>query len=234
MLLYHLYNRVIPVKRFGLLVETDNRFVSNRNIAKLYWGIYESAELRMVDQYEIIDRDVIELGSSIGVVSSKLASKLSRANCLYLVEANPNLIPLIINNLKVNNHSVNYEILNKVVGYDHEEVRFVVSNNNTESKILTTEHVHEESLLQPTIELKDIVENYDLKDYILVSDIEGAEVEYLIHDTETLSLCKELIIELHETIYEGRNFRIGELHSIIVNLGFNLTNRIGNVFHYKR
>jgi hypothetical protein len=59
--------------------------------AMLFWGIYESAEIRFVQRYLRADFDAIELGSGIGCVSSAIGRKLAKGKKLVCVECDPKL-----------------------------------------------------------------------------------------------------------------------------------------------
>ena len=68
----------------------------------LYWGLYESAEIRFVQRYVGDDVDVVELGSSLGVVSCQIASQLSGDTRLVCVEANEEMLPTLRRNIANN------------------------------------------------------------------------------------------------------------------------------------
>src|ERR1700730_12780210 len=54
----------------GSLIHTKDKAVVPSVKAALFWGLYESAEVRFVKEFLRSDLDVIELGSSLGVVTS--------------------------------------------------------------------------------------------------------------------------------------------------------------------
>ena len=59
---------------FRFIVTRDG--ISDRNRAMIFWGFYESAEIRLIEKYFDGKTDVIELGSSMGIVSTHIAKKL--------------------------------------------------------------------------------------------------------------------------------------------------------------
>jgi len=61
------YRNKIPFR--GLRFSTADPQIHPRVKASLFWGLYESAEIRFVNAYLPRSIDVVELGSSIGVVS---------------------------------------------------------------------------------------------------------------------------------------------------------------------
>src|SRR3569623_3111351 len=65
-----LFSDRIPCR--GVRVDTRAN-VTDEVKAKLLWGIYESAEIRFIQQYLRPDLDEEELGSSLGVVARHIA-----------------------------------------------------------------------------------------------------------------------------------------------------------------
>lgn len=76
----------------GLRVMTAEPIVMPATKASLFWGLYESAEVRFVKEHLRPDLDVIEAGSSIGVVSSHVAKRLRPGRKLICVEADHRLL----------------------------------------------------------------------------------------------------------------------------------------------
>ncbi len=64
--------------------------IAPRFVASVFWGFYESAEGRLIERHLSDQYDVVELGASIGVISSHIAAKLGRGRKLIAVEPNPN------------------------------------------------------------------------------------------------------------------------------------------------
>src|SRR4051794_25130001 len=81
-------------------IRVASPFVKPSTKAALFWGFYESAERRFVTRYLRRDLDVVELGGSIGVVSSLIASRLEGHARLISVEANPGLIDVLSSNVR--------------------------------------------------------------------------------------------------------------------------------------
>jgi FkbM family methyltransferase len=85
-------------------------------------GIVESAELRFVQKYVPTNSTILELGSSIGVVASFLAA-YKNPKRMILVEAYPDLIPLLKDNLTLNN-ATNFKILNAAISSTKKDLYF--------------------------------------------------------------------------------------------------------------
>ena len=54
----------------GYSFNVSPREMPKRIIASIFWGFYESAEIRLLNKYFKGDSDVIECGASSGIVSA--------------------------------------------------------------------------------------------------------------------------------------------------------------------
>jgi len=102
-----------------LVIETDGATISPRTKAQIFWGIYESAEIRMLRQHLRPELDLLEIGSSIGVVSSHAADCLDPTSKIVCVEANPDLVPTIRRNLARNHPDRDVTVVNCAIDYEH-------------------------------------------------------------------------------------------------------------------
>src|SRR4051812_45383584 len=57
-------------------VNVPRSVVSDATRASLFWGFHEAQEVRYVERFLPDDLDVVELGASLGVVTSHIARKL--------------------------------------------------------------------------------------------------------------------------------------------------------------
>ncbi len=212
--------------KFNEFIDVKSDYISNTVKAMIFWGFYESAEIRLIRKKLTNDLPVIELGSSIGVVSREILKNLNHTKKLICVEANPYLIDKIRTNTSPYN---NIEIVNAALSYnENREVSITVSRNNTESRINNEINNKTNSIVIPAIKLSELVN----ESFTLVSDIEGSEVDFLLNDSETLSKCKNIFIELHSSSYRDKIYSIEELDELIRSFGFELGDRDGFVFYY--
>ena len=86
----------------GSRIDTNNPAVTPWVRTLVYWDMYETAELRFVQRYLPSDLDVVELGGSIGVVASQIARRLEPGRQLISVEANPQIVNLLRENIGKN------------------------------------------------------------------------------------------------------------------------------------
>ena len=80
------------VRHHGLWFDVRGSDFSRQVRAQMFWGVYESAETRMVRGLLRGSTTVVELGSSLGVTSAHIASLMAPGGHLVCVEANPRLL----------------------------------------------------------------------------------------------------------------------------------------------
>jgi FkbM family methyltransferase len=202
------------IPRWGFVIDTNNDYIPRCNAASIFWGLYERKEIDLIRQFLRTDLDVIELGSSLGVISLHIIKVQNREQKIICLEANPYLIETIKANANLNAPWKNVEVLNRAIDYSGQsEVSFNVSQNNLGSQINHSNVDNSTSVKTTT--LKKLIHDYHIKDFALVSDIEGAEAGMILKDVEALKHCKQMIIELHPINYEGYTYSVDELREKI-------------------
>ena len=200
----------------GTRIFTHDPQMKSKTKAMLFWKMYESSELRFVKKYIDSSYDVIELGGSIGAVSIQIGKKINGRK-LISVEANPSLLKIQRNNL-VANGIINFKQINAAYGSEKKPVWFASGVENTLGKI--SEEGIGNGFFVETISLSSIIKAYDLSDYVLVCDIEGAEIDLLLHEKEALRRCKLMVIETHDTIDQNRHYSPEEMKTMLLQMGF--------------
>lgn len=202
----------------------------------LFWGLYESAEIRFIQRYLRHDLDVVELGGSIGVVTCHIRKLISPDKRLICVEANPYLTGAIEDNLRLNDLVEGVSVLNRAIGYDashYESVPMDFDGDNVGGHISQTTHSGHETSIQRTT-LSQIIEDHSLHSYVLVSDIEGAEAGIAIKDRAALRNCEQIIIELHDTVLDGVGITAERLYQSFTDIsGFKLRASYGPVYVFE-
>ncbi len=216
-------------KRFS----TPKTYCSDVVRAMIFFGFYESAELRLIAKYLNKQLPVVELGSSLGIVSSFVNMIIKKETPFIGIEANPYLISYIKENIQTHApEKLNYQIIQAAVGYGNSnEVSMAISKNNTANSINTITNTGANIVQVKRRTLSDIVE----QESTLICDIEGSEIEILQNDKQALLLCKCLFIELHKTVYENIIYEVEALKTLIEkDHGFKLIERDGNVFYFEK
>lgn len=218
-----LYGDRIPLR--GFRFQTGSSAIAPTTKAQLFWGFYESSERRLLARHVAGDLDVVELGSSLGVVSTFVASRLRPGRRLVGVEANDALIPLALGNIAANLPDVPVSIEHGAIHYGAETVSFEIGAESVGSRLGTGDR----AVTVPAIRLSDLLRTHGIDRYDLVSDIEGAEAEVLRFDAEALRGCRSIVIELHHVTEDGRDLTPDDLLGRLQALGFTLIERHGPV-----
>lgn len=219
-----LFSNKIPFH--NLRIDISNSVIRKRIAASLYFKTYESAEVRFISKYlNNFEGTIVEFGSSIGVVSSTLAKANPKAS-LFSFEADKRFIPIIENNFKINNIT-NAKCFNEIIGADGFE--FVPGEDNTMGKISKTT-----SSSTNMSSLSELKKKYNFSEFVLVSDIEGAEYFVLNEDVTVFNAIPLLIIELHPIEIDGKLISVEDLKTRITTLGYEILEQYGSNIVAKR
>ena len=220
-----LFSNKIPFH--NLRIDISNSVIRKKIAASLYFKTYESAEVRFISKYlKKYEGTIVELGASIGVVSSTLAKANPKAK-LFSFEADNRFIPIIENNIKINNIS-NANCFNEIIGASGYE--FIPGEDNTMGKISKT---NSESSKMSS--LSQLIKKYNFSEFVLVSDIEGAEYFVLNEEDSVFNAIPLLIIELHPIQIENKLISVEDLKVRIETLGYEILDQYGsNVVAKKR
>ncbi|MFD1156678.1 FkbM family methyltransferase [Roseovarius aestuarii] len=185
----------------GIKVPFVSDVISPRMEQVIGKGRYEASEIKLLRKI-LRPRDrVLELGAGVGVVSTA-AALVTGPEKVIVVEANPNLIPIIHETHKLNGVE-GVEILNGVgVGAPvGGEATFYLREDFWASS-LEKPHERETGTITPVsvsqIDLNAIFEKH--RPSVFVLDIEGGELDLL--PTLDLSSCRSVVIELHPKVYQ--------------------------------
>lgn len=230
-----LYRNHIPSG--GLRFYTGGDVVAPTSKATLFWGLYESAEVRFVRSYLNTERPVVELGSSLGVVSAHIAQRLRPGTPLVCVEANPRLLAYVERNVRTNRPDVDITVMGAAIDYTRSVGSMTLlacGDRTTTSRLASAESSSHQTVQVTTTTLADIVRSTALGRFTLVADIEGAEAGLFATDVAVLDKCDQLIIELHDTTWSDGRVTVADMTEWIVNMGFSAIARHGNVFVFDR
>jgi FkbM family methyltransferase len=197
------------VRHRGTTLYIERKFAKSR--AAIFWNLYERAEVDQLRKYLRPDLDVIELGASLGVVSTQVLKILNPGKKLVSVEANPNLRDCLTRNINLNTNGQLAEVLSAAVSYDGEEIEIDIGLSNLTTSLSKSAGSTGNSRRVKTITLKSILEKHSITDFQLVCDIEGAEIQIISNDAKSLQKCSLLIIELHETSFGGIDYSPREI-----------------------
>lgn len=226
------------IRSGSLTIRTAHPSISPRTKAQIFWGIYESAEIRFVQRHLRDDLDLLEVGSSLGVVSSHARSRLGAGARMVCVEANPDLIATIEANLSSNCPGRAFAVLNRALDYESPggTTRLRLWGDTSESHLGRLAHAADgasraaREVEVPSATIASLVRENGLRDYALISDVEGAEAGFVFADRAELDGCRQIIIELHDTEHAGRRLAWQDLLAELVGrFGFRVVDGFGPV-----
>lgn len=196
-------------------------------------GKYETEEMRMIHNHLPKDRPVIELGGSLGVVSAVIGDHLNADTPHLVVEANPHLQAICLENAQSPQKSQALKLVQNAVSYGGDTVAFQVAKNPHASGLsLRSEADGLETVNVPSITLEALhqaLENPE--DFSLVCDIEGGEADILARDHATVAKAGVVIMELHPAITPQAAEQIPQQ---MIDLGFSLKDQAGDVYTWSR
>jgi FkbM family methyltransferase len=211
------------IQRDGISIDVRSHLVSNKTIASFFFNSYESSERRFIRKYLRKDLPVIEIGSSIGIVSTLIGKMIEQP--LYCIEANPQLIPIIEQHLR-QNRIKNYQVFNYAVGDSTSDyLYFEKGETNIHGKVFKRQT--ENSVPVPVTSISAFKSQHEIDNFVLVSDIEGAEIYILENDLQSLRSCQQIIIETHDTRLNGVEYKYHQLKDLIIGSGFKLIDSYG-------
>jgi FkbM family methyltransferase len=189
--------------------------------AKIFFGVYESAEIRMTKRF-LTAIDVVELGGSIGVNTCHIATRAAR---VITVEADPALCDHL--NLTLSSNGLAATVINAAIDYTGKPVKFTRRTSTLNGRVGTT------GIDVPAKTLHDILVEYRVGPYALVSDIEGAEVGILLNDADALESCVLVLIEMGGA-YLGQEYGPDEVAEMFDARGFSQIYRYGHCAAFVR
>lgn len=226
------YGGRIPSR--GGRLRVDTTYVQPQSIASIFWRLHERSEAILIDRFLNRALDVVELGSSLGVISLQIMHLQQRSKRLICVEANPHLANMLSETVASMQNSGKVFVLNRAISLNREPaVHFEINEAHLGSHIVSSQN--ESSISVATVSLGRILADYEIGDYVLVSDVEGAEAGIILNEPDKLSRCRQLIIELHDVSAGSVNYTVEQMRSLITTeLGFRQLARRRNVFVFSR
>ena len=175
------------IKHRELIIEDKDKIISNFTRSLIRHNLYEKYELEASSILFNKPEDLIDLGSSIGIVSLSTAMKQKRKK-IVLVE--PVIEYLEFSKKLFYQYSENtHHFVNKAVDYSNKDI-FLEKKDilNSEINYLDGKNIDKTTLFQ-------IVSEYNIDFFNLIIDIEGKSFEPIFEDEKIIEKCKNLIID---------------------------------------
>jgi FkbM family methyltransferase len=205
------------------MLSVDNPLVTTRHKGSLFFGIYENAERDLAARY--IDRSIptVELGGSIGGVACIVNKLLDNPKSHVVLECNPILLPTLTRNRDLN--AAHFTIEPFAIAYGAPSVSFRMSDHFMLGGTLNSGAG--QTVIVPTVSLREILAKHQFSKINLISDCEGAEVDLIEHESELIKSCvKWLIVETH-AMNVGDD-AVSKMFARLAELGFKVRERSRN------
>jgi FkbM family methyltransferase len=199
--------------------------------APIFWGFYEQHEIKLTQKHFTGMYDVVELGSSAGVMSSFILSKLSGKKYIA-VEGNSFLNNTFWQNVnKYNRNNCTVTLCNQLIGNKNEATSFAVQDKVLESNFYSTGG---KVINTTATTLSNLLQKQQIEAYSLFADIEGAEIFFIEDDNTALTNCKEICIELHEGKFGNQQLTAASMITQLQSIGFAIAGQSDMTWYFIR
>jgi FkbM family methyltransferase len=171
-------------------------------------GIYERAEIDFVHRHLPTDQPVIELGASLGGNSCQIARKISAGVPMISVEANPEIVGILRENIVRNCGARTVDVVHAMIGNRVGEGSLEIADSTLAS---VAGDKGGRTVVVPMITLAEVAARLGERPFSLVSDIEGAEIAIFTQQRSALINCNVMIIECHSGEFGGRHYSLDEV-----------------------
>jgi FkbM family methyltransferase len=206
------------VKLLGTVRVEECRFdvssplISDELKCRVFYGRYERTERELLRRHLPVGAPVVELGGGMGLVACIVNSRLEHPERHVVVEANPKMIPLIERNRALNGSA--FAVVHAAIGYAGAHVAVESGEDLLASRTRTATGGGVRA-----IQLHEILDRHAFGSCTLICDIEGAEIELVENELETLRSRVGLIVLEEHPEYCAEPVRAGML-KLLANAGF--------------
>jgi FkbM family methyltransferase len=179
-----------------MVFSIDSPIIKTVEKCGLYFESHEPDERALLNNGPPRDLPVVEFGGGIGVISCVTNRKLAKPENHIVVEANPDLVPLLERNRDLN--GCRFRVVHKALAYDAAEVRF---NYHWSLFGGGLDSPSEKSVSVPSTSLKAIADAAGFDKFSVICDVEGAEAALVEREIDTLrERVRFLLVEIHPDI----------------------------------
>ena len=202
----------------GLSFVVPTRLTTLGFRSRFYYDVYEEPERTLIRKYIRDDDAVLELGGCIGIVSVATNVQLKDKTKHVVVEPNPELIPWLA--LNRDRNGACFTIEHCMVFHGATSADFFIH------PLIVGGSAHRVTERKTRVAVRDLTELYERYGQftVLVMDIEGGEVSFVLQNMERLRGLRLLLVEEHPAITGEKG--VEEMHGALKNAGFKLAERI--------
>lgn len=193
---------------------------------------YEAPEAQLIARHLLADTDVIELGGCIGIVSATIRKQIGAHASHIVVEANPDIAPLALENAQ-GPMPERTELVQAAVDYSGaHSVRFSRGHNQHVGHVARD---GEDGFEARAVTLAQLAKKLSGR-FALVCDIEGGEIPMFEAEAggDTLARCDLLVLEVHPSVYADGEAGVTRLTELLADAGLQLVERVDQVIAYAR
>lgn len=204
------------VRLSGCDFELDAPQVSNAIFSRFVLGRYEGPELAAISDFLPAELPLIELGGGLGVLSCIANKHLQHPEQHWVVEANPELIPLIEKQRRLNHCA--FSVRHAALSYVDPAIIYV---NRARVTASSAQRTAGELVEVPAVRLGQLIEEHAIDECSLMVDVEGAELDLVETECEVLrDRVRTIIMEVHPDVYGDAGVR--RVREGLNRLGFEL------------
>lgn len=193
---------------------------------------YEEPEASFISRYLSEGSNVIELGGCFGIVSALIRHKIGSESRLIVVEAHPELAVICEANATRNAKDADTEVIQAAVDYSGQPSITFASGQNAHVGHVAQEG--EAGFTVPTIKLAALAERFSDGQFVLVCDIEGAEIALVENEADTLARVSLLVLETHPALYPQGAADLDAMCASLEGLGLHQVEKIEDVLCFRR
>ena len=163
---------------------------------EVFLGYYEAEQRTLVKRCLPTDLPVVEFGGGLGVVSCLANRRLINRQDHVVVEANPQVVPLLERNRNMND--CRFHVVNRALAYDSATVALHVARSFADSRVGGDSGT---IVSVPATSLEAIADSFGFDQFALICDIEGAEASLVEREIDVLrQRVPFLLVEIHPHI----------------------------------
>ena len=196
----------------GCRFDVSSPLISNELKCRVFYGRYERTERELLRRHLPAGSPVVELGGGMGLVACIVNRRLQHPDQHVVVEANPQMLPLIERNRGLN--SSRFELVHAAIGYDGDRMTLRLGEDLLGSRFQAADDGDVQ-----VIQLRDILDRRGFGTCTLICDIEGGEIDLVEHEIETLRSRVGLIVLEEHPEYCREDVRAG-MFKLLTRSGF--------------
>ncbi|MEM0930222.1 MAG: FkbM family methyltransferase [Pseudomonadota bacterium] len=216
------------VRLDGLKYSVDCPLISTAHKSTIFFGLHEIEERALARELIPADTPIVEFGGGLGVVSCLCNAKLTDRNAHVVVEANPQMVPVLERNKAIN--GAGFRVINRALAYDSDLVQMDVHAEFVASSLITNDHDQTVDVQSTT--LANVLDGAGFETVGIVCDIEGLESDLIEREILGNRAVKYLLAEMHPQ-FIGQD-TVDTLLTKLRSDGFHLVQQMGDVVFLER